>query len=87
MTEPQTESVPLAPITEADLETTIRVLKTVDKFQTAMHSTGGLRGGFYFSAEYKTSLEPAAEAIATFQEWFRLLTPRTSTTTNPGARR
>lgn len=77
MSQPQTEPVPLAPITQSDFETTIRVLKTVDEFQTALNKSGGLRGGLYFSGEHKTSLIPAADAIATFQEWFRILAPQT----------
>lgn len=68
------ESPEVAPLTLQDLQTTLRVLQTIDQFQEAMQSTGGLRGGLYFSSDYKSSLQPAAETVQTFVEWLQVLT-------------
>lgn len=70
------ENTPAMPITLQDLQTTLRVLQTIDQFQEAMQDTGGLRGGLYFSSDYKSSLKPAAETVQTFGEWFQVLTSR-----------
>lgn len=85
-----TDESAIKPISPEDLQTTLRVLRSVDLFAHKLHTGSGSRGSNSFSTSYSSPLEPAISYIRDFATMFELISPDThptETNTNPGARR
>lgn len=85
-----TEHSHIEPITTADLQTTLRVLHSVDLLAHRLHTGSGSRGANNFSTTYNSPLDPAISYIRDFTAIFGRITGDTTpneTDTNPGARR
>lgn len=85
-----TEEQRIDPITAADLQTTLRVLHSVDLLAHRLHTGSGSRGANTFSTTYNSPLDPAISYLRDFATIFgRIIgdTTPNETDPNPGARR
>lgn len=85
-----TEEPRIDPITAADLQTTLRVLRSVDLLAHRLHTGSGSRGANTFSTTYSSPLDQAISYIRDFASIFERITADTTpneTDPNPGARR
>ncbi|WP_334123797.1 hypothetical protein [Glutamicibacter sp.] len=84
------EESAIKPIHPEDIQTTLRVLRSVDLFAHKMHTGSGSRSSNTFSTTYSSPLEPAIRYIEDFATMFARITGNntpTETDPNPGARR
>lgn len=61
------------PLTKEDLNTTIRVLQTIDKFQENMHNLRAFQVNGH-DVKFTSALKPATQAVETFRDWWHHLT-------------